>query len=544
MKVLAAQLNPTIGDLGGNTQKVIDALTRARGKADVVLFPELTLTGYPPEDLLLDGGFIDAVQLKLDAIAPFTRGFFVAVGLPRRNPSKKEKPLYNSAAIFIDGKLAGYKNKTLLPTYDVFDERRYFQPGDEEQPIWEYLGRKIAVTICEDVWQHSHSAGYTDYICDPIVNLARKSPDLLLNLSASPYYFERKDFRLSVFEAAARTLACPAILCNQVGANDQLIFDGNSLFLNEKGELIQLAKGFTEDDLLVDLDTHACPCQLPKNGVKDLYSALVLGVRDYFQKQGFEKAILGLSGGIDSALSACIAVEALGAQNVTALSLPTRYSSEGSLSDAQHLARNLGIELQKIDIDPIFQNYLDLLKPFFGGRPHDLAEENLQSRIRAMILMAFSNKFGSILLTTGNKSEMAMGYTTLYGDMAGGLGVLQDVTKLRVYQLAAHVNRQGAIIPEAILKKEPSAELRPNQKTTEAIHLFETLDPILEDYIERRISLEEIAEKRGVSLEFVRSIAGRVHQAEYKRRQAPIGLRVSRKAFTKGRNIPIVQKWM
>ena len=237
-------------------------------------------------------------------------------------------------------------------------------------------------------------------------------------------------------------------------------------------------------------------------------------------------------------------MEALGAQNVTALSLPTRYSSEGSLSDAQHLARNLGIELQKIDIDPIFQNYLDLLKPFFGGRPHDLAEENLQSRIRAMILMAFSNKVGSILLTTGNKSEMAMGYTTLYGDMAGGLGVLQDVTKLRVYQLAAHVNRQGAIIPEAILKKEPSAELRPNQKTTEAIHLFETLDPILEDYIERRISLEEIAEKRGVSLEFVRSIAGRVHQAEYKRRQAPIGLRVSRKAFTKGRNIPIVQKWM
>ncbi len=543
MKVLAAQINPTIGDLGGNTRKILDALDRARKKkADIVLFPELTLSGYFPDDLLLDPSFIEAVNKQLELIEPATAGLFAVVGLPRWNPNRKEKPLYNSAAVFADGKLLGYKNKALLPTYDVFDERRYFEPGVEE-PIWEYLGHRIAVTICEDVWQHSRAVGYTSYRADPILELKKQRPDLLLNLSGSPYYFNRKDQRLSIFQAVARTLHCPLVFCNQVGANDQLIFDGHSFYLDEKGELIQIAKGFAEDDLLIDLNPKACPCKWPENGIKDLYAALVLGVRDYLHKQGFKKGILGLSGGIDSALLACIAKAALGAENVLALSLPSRYSSAGSVSDAEQLAKNLGVALRKISIDSIFQSYLDLLEPMFENRLFDVTEENLQSRIRGMILMAFSNKFGSILLNAGNKSEMAMGYTTLYGDMAGGLGVLHDVTKLHIYRLAAYVNREQEIIPQQIIDKAPSAELKENQTDFETLPRYEVLDPVIEDYIEERLSPEEIASKRNLPLEFVLDLTGKMHLAEYKRRQAPIGIRVTQKAFSKGRIVPIVQKW-
>ncbi len=543
MKVQASQLNPTIGDLEGNTRKVLQALERARlNQADVVLFPELVLCGYPPEDLLLDGSFIEAIEKKLLEIAPATKGLFVAVGLPRKNPNKKEKPLYNSAAIFIDGELVGFKDKTLLPTYDVFDERRYFEPG-LEQPVFEYLGWKIGVTICEDAWQHAGEVGYTDYRTDPIALLGEKGINLLLNLSASPYYYKRTDVRLSVFESCATFLRAPLVLCNQVGANDQLIFDGHSLFLNEKGELIQLAKGFLEEDLLVELTTYACPCGKTEDGINDLYAALVLGVRDYFFKQGFSKAILGLSGGIDSALVACIAKDALGASNVRCLAMPSRFSSSSSYEDALLLAKNLKVSFEEISIDPLFQQYLETLQPAFEGRPHDLTEENLQTRIRGMILMAYSNKFGSILLTTGNKSELAMGYTTLYGDMCGGLGVLQDVTKMQVYALSDYVNRDSEIIPRSIIEKAPSAELRPNQRDQDTLPPFEILDPILEDYLEDRLTIQEIADKRGQPLPFIRDIIHKIHLAEYKRRQAPIGLRVTPKAFSKGRDVPIVQKW-
>lgn len=543
MRVFVAQINQTIGDLEGNTARILSALKRAKEKkADIVLFPELTLSGYFPDDLLLDPAFIDAIWEKLEVIRPATVGLFVVVGLPRWNPNKKEKPLYNSAAVFENGKLLGFKNKTLLPTYDVFDERRYFEP-DEEQPIWTYLGCRIAVTICEDVWQHSNHVGFTDYFCDPVELLKGKSPDLVLNLSGSPYYFNRKDVRLSVFQAVAKTLCCPVVLCNQVGVNDQLVFDGHSLYLNEKGELIQIAKGFAEEDMVFELNTHVCPCTMPENGIKDLYSALVLGVRDYLHKQGFKKGLLGLSGGIDSALVACIAKDALGADNVLVLSLPSRYSSEGSVSDAVHLANNLGIELRKVPIDPVFQSYLDQLDPLFENSMCELAEENIQSRIRGAILMAFSNQYGSILLNAGNKSEMAMGYTTLYGDMAGGLGVLHDVTKLHIYQLAAFINRNQEIIPAAILTKAPSAELKPNQKDSDTLPPFEILDPIIEDYIEELLTPEQIAEKRKLSIDFVRDVTHKMHLAEYKRRQAPISLRVTQKAFNKGRIIPIVQKW-
>jgi len=543
MRVLAAQINPTIGDVGGNSHKVLSALQRARhAKADVVLFPELTLSGYFPDDLLLDGEFIGACERELTRIAPATKGLFACVGLPRENPERKEKSLFNSVAVFADGKLLGFHNKILLPTYDVFDERRYFEPGVETK-VWEYLGHRIAVSICEDVWQHTGTVGYTHYLLDPVLGWKKKHPDLFLNLSGSPYSLNRKDVRLSVFQSVVKTLGCPLVLCNQVGVNDQLVFDGHSLYLNEKGELIQIAKGFAEDDLAIDLNTHACPCALPENGIKDLYAALVLGVRDYFHKQGFKKGLIGLSGGIDSALVASIAKDALGKEHVFCVGLPSRFSSPGSVADAERLARNLGVSFQVIPIDPVFQTYLNLLEPLFAGRPFDATEENLQSRIRGMILMALSNKEGHILLNTGNKSEMAMGYATLYGDMAGGLGVLHDVTKLNVYKLAAFVNREREVIPQEIIEKVPSAELKENQTDFETLPPYETLDPVIEDYIEERLPPEAIARKRDLQLRFVQDIVRKIHLAEYKRRQAPIGIRVTQKAFSKGRYVPIVQKW-
>ncbi|MDE3045364.1 MAG: NAD+ synthase [Verrucomicrobiota bacterium] len=541
MKIQASQVNPTVGDIEGNARKVVQALERARkGGIDVVLFPELVLCGYPPEDLLLDHSFIDALEKKLREIAPATKGLFAAIGLPRRNPRKKEKGLCNSAAIFIDGQLVGFKDKTLLPTYDVFDERRFFEPGEQES-VFEYLGWKIGVTICEDAWQHVGDVGYTDYRRDPIQDFAEKEIDLLLNLSASPYYFKRQDARLSVFEACAKTLRCPVVVCNQVGGNDQVVFDGHSLFVNEKGELIQLAKGFVEDDLIVDSSTHACPCGLPENGTRDLYSALVLGVRDYFQKQGLSQAILGLSGGVDSTLVACIAKDALGADKIKAYSLPSRFSSPNSYTDAEQLARNLGISLEKISIDETFQHMLDWITPLF--QPTDLTEQNLQPRIRGTLLMSISNQSGAILLNTGNKSELAMGYMTLYGDMCGGLGVLLDVTKTQVYALARFLNRQGEVIPEAILQRVPSAELKENQTDQDTLPPYDVLDPILEDYIEEGLSPQEIAIKHGHLLPFVKDVIHKIHLAEYKRRQAAIGIRVTQKCFSKGRNVPIVQRW-
>ncbi len=543
MRVMAAQINPTIGDLEGNTQKILDALARAQnGGVDIVVFPELSLTGYPPEDLLLDPDFIEAAEGRLKEIAMETKGLFAVVGTPHWNRSGKEKPLFNSAAIFRDGSLIGFHHKQLLPTYDVFDEKRFFEPG-ESPTVFEHLGRRIAVSICEDFWQHSETVGYTSYAVDPVKQLQEMEVDLVLNLSASPYYYERRQQRTAVFALAAKALQAPLVLCNQVGGNDQLVFDGRSFFLNEKGELIHLAKGFEEDDLIVDLNINACPCTLPENGFSEMYRALVLGVRDYFHKQGFQKALLGLSGGIDSALVACIAKEALGASNLLSIALPSRFSAKESAIDAKVLAQNLGIELKEIAIEPLFQPTLNLLEPHFAGRPWDATEENMQSRIRGQILMALSNKFGALLLNTGNKSEMAMGYMTLYGDMCGGLAVINDVTKTNVYHLAEYINRDHEVIPSAILKRVPSAELKENQTDQDTLPPYEVLDPIIEDAIEKRLSPLAIAEKHALSLAFVEDLVLKMHKAEYKRRQAPIGIRVTQKAFSKGRNVPIVQKW-
>lgn len=537
MRVMVAQLNPTIGDIEGNTQKVLAALDRARrSMAAAVLFPELTLSGYFPDDLLLNPAFIEKIAAKIPIIQAATKGLFVVVGLPRKNESGIEKPLYNSAAVFADGKLLGFQNKTLLPTYDVFDERRFFEPGSE-WPVWEYQGQRIGITICEDVWK-------SNYRIDPVAKLAALKPSLVFNLSGSPYSYRRLETRFQVFSKAAQTLKCPLILCNQVGANDQIIFDGYSFCLNAKGESVAHAKGFVEEDLLIDLSHLPAPSHLPKEPTQDLFNALILGVRDYFHKQGFQKALLGLSGGIDSALVTCIAVEALGAQNVHTLSLPSRYSSAGSITDAEQLVKNLGIAHTTVPIETLFENMLTLVEPFFENKPQDETEENIQSRIRGMILMAFSNKFGSILLNTGNKSEMAMGYTTLYGDMAGGLGVLHDVTKLRVYELARYINQRREVIPQAIIHKIPSAELRENQTDFDTLPAFEVLDPIIEDALEGGLSPEEISVKRKLDLPFVKRLITKIYRAEYKRRQAPIGLRVTQKAFGKGRIVPIVQKFI
>lgn len=543
MRILAAQINPTIGDIEGNAKKILEALDRARNEeVDIVLFPEMTLSGYPPEDLLLDHAFIEALEEKLKEIAYATKGLFVAVGLPRRNHSGKEKPLYNSAAILENGKIIGYHNKQLLPTYDVFDERRFFEPG-EGPSIFTHQGRRIAVTLCEDLWQHSGMVGYTDYRIDPVAQLQEQSIDLILNLSASPYYYQREQTRLRVFSEAAKALQAPLILCNQVGANDQLVFDGRSMYFDKRGKLIRAARGFREEDFLVNLDVQESPNSLPESKVEDLYDALVLGVRDYFKKQGFKKAFLGLSGGIDSALTACIGRDALGAENLSALYLPSRFSASSSDADAEAVAHHLSIDLKKVNIETLFQPTLNLLEPYFEGRPWGLAEENMQARIRGQILMAFCNKFGAILLNTGNKSELAMGFTTLYGDMCGGLGVLHDITKTRVYELARYVNRDREIIPESILRKPASPELKENHLTQDTLPPWEKLDPIIEDYVEERLSPKEISKKRDLPLPFIEEVIATIHRAEYKRRQTPISIRVTQKAFSKGRNVPIVQRW-
>lgn len=543
MLVLAAQCNPVIGDLPGNAKTIRNVLQRARMQGvDLVVFPEMVLTGYPPEDLLLDPAFILAVAKELERIGRETEGLCAVIGAPTGNLSGVEKQLFNSAVVYMDGKRVALHHKQLLPTYDVFDEKRYFEPG-QEITLFEYLGKKIAITICEDLWQYSGKVSDTSYGLDPIQELQKQTVDLMINLSASPYAYERGKERLSVFSLAARAVRAPLIVCNQVGANDELIFDGQSVHLNEQGELCHIAKSFVEEDLLIDLRVRASPIASEQDPIEEMYQSLVLGVKDYFFKQGFQSALLGLSGGIDSALVACIAQEALGASNVLGVLLPSRYTKEKSRSDAKMLAEHLGIEVQEMGIEPIFEVALAEMKEHFSEVVCPIVEENLQPRIRSLLLMALSNQKGALLLNTGNKSEMALGYTTLYGDLSGALGVLHDVTKSNVYRLARFVNQTKAIIPLSILEKPPSAELKENQTDQEMLPPYEVLDPILEDYIEGRLSDRDIAKWRNVPLSFVQDLISQIHQAEYKRRQACIGLRVTKKAFSKGRQVPIVQHW-
>lgn len=544
MKILAAQINPTIADLQGNKQKILEGIKKAKAEGcSIVFFPELALTGYPPEDFLLLPHFIQGVEDALLDIAVEVEDVTAIVGTIRRNLHANQKNLFNSAAIIQNRKIIGYQDKTLLPTYDVFDERRYFEPAHESN-VWNIDGQKIAITICEDIWQHSETLKREAYALDPILALKDKQIHVLLNLSASPFHVGKFFDRLNVCTRAAKSLGCPVILNNQVGGNDSLIFDGHSLYVNEAGELLGMAKGFAEDAFLVHLDKSGMPIDYKPQPLEELYDALVLGLKDYFQKSGFKKACLGLSGGIDSALVACIAREALGAENVLGIALPSRYSSEHSIKDAMELAHNLGIRYRHIPIEEPFKAYLELLDPYFEGRSPDATEENLQARIRGMILMALSNKLGYIVLSTGNKSELAMGYSTLYGDMCGGLGVISDVTKGQVYALSRWINRNQVIIPENTIAKPPSAELKPNQKDSDSLPDYGIVDNVLKEYLENNHSPEEIARKFNYPRPLVENLIARIHCNEYKRRQSPPGLRVSEKAFSVGRRFPIVQRWV
>lgn len=543
MKIALAQINPIIGALDVNQKKIVSMIEKARREgAGFVVFPEMAVTGYPPEDLLLLPSFIQGVTQSIKKIIEASRGIAVFVGCVRENPDGDEKRLYNSAALIEDGELIGFQDKILLPDYDVFSERRYFEPGSHIN-TWDIGGKIVAVTICEDIWQHTGSVEYTSYRRDPIEELKSQKPDLLLNLSASPYYMHRQKTRLHVCRSVAQTLNCPVLYCNQVGGNDSLIFDGYSLCVDAEGTIFSYAKAFEEDLLIVDLDAKHKPLLIPSEPIQELFQALVLGVRDYFYKLGWKKACLGLSGGVDSALVAVIAQEALGKENVLAITLPSRFSSPEGLADARTLASTLGISFQELSIEKPFEAFLDTLAPSFHGLSVDTTEENLQARIRGTLLMAFSNKFGYLLLTTGNKSEMAMGYTTLYGDMCGGLGVLGDVTKEQVYALSHYINQSQEIIPLTTIERPPSAELRPNQKDTDALPPYSIVDRVLQDYVEEHISPEEIAHRHHFPLDLVKELVRKIHQSEYKRRQAPPCLRVTKKAFTVGRRFPIVQHW-
>lgn len=540
MRILFAQINPTIADLAGNTSKILESIAIAKQqRADIVLFPELCLSGYPPDDFLLLPDFIEALNQPLEQIKEASKGIVAIVGTPRKDNGR----LYNSAAIFSNGALIGYQDKSLLPTYDVFVERRYFEPAGNMR-LWDLCGERVGITICEDIWQHSSLLKHTSYLRDPVLELKALNPTIVLNLSASPFSLSKCSTRIQVCAKAANTLQCPLLLCNQVGGNDGLIFDGHSLCFNDQGQLLHCAQGFAEEHLLIDLSTPAAPFKWVEDPMFSLYSALVLGLKDYFHKSGFKKACLGLSGGIDSALVACIATEALGKENVLGISMPSRYTSEGSKKDAQQLAQKLGIEYREISIEDPFVSYLNLLEPEFKGKQPDVTEENLQARIRGMILMAISNKFNYIVLSTGNKSELAMGYATLYGDMCGGLGVISDVSKTQVYALSHWLNRHGELIPWNTIKKPPSAELRPNQKDSDTLPSYDIVDHVLAAYVEEHCSPAEIAKRFHYPIEIVKDLIKRIHRAEYKRRQGAPGLRVTEKAFYVGRRFPIVQKWV
>ena len=545
MKILAAQINPIVGDLAGNTHQVLSVLERASTSGvDLVVFSELTLCGYPPEDLLLRKEFLQGMDVHLQRVIHASKGLVVVIGAVRQNIKGKGLPLFNSAAIIEDGSLLGFQDKCLLPNYNVFNERRYFEPGGSITP-WEVCGKKVGVLVCEDIWFHAGFKYSADYERDPVLELEAHGIDLLLNLSASPYFFQKPEVRLAICSKAAQSLKCPVVMCCQVGANTELIFDGYSFAVDKKGDLKRLAPGFKEADLVVDLKALNGSFSYTWNEQEDLLNALILGLKDYFSKNGFSKACLGLSGGIDSALVAYIAMHALGKDNVLAVMLPSKFSSNESFEDASFLIKNLQIKDLNIAIKEPYESFLSLLSPVFSSQTFDVTEENIQARIRSLILMALSNKEGHILLATSNKSELAIGYSTLYGDASGALAVIGDLLKSKVFSLCHYINeKEGAeIIPRSILTKPPSAELRPNQKDTDSLPEYSVLDLILEEYIEHYLSIDEIAHKHGLSRELVFNLVEKIYSAEYKRRQGPPVLRVSKKAFGCGRRYPIVQGW-
>jgi len=552
MRILLAQIDTTVGALKTNTRRIIETIEEGRRRgADLVIFPELTITGYPPKDLLEQPHFVNENLARLEEIAAAaTLGVDAIVGFVDRRPGGAGKRLFNAAALCAGGRVVSRHHKTLIPTYDVFDEGRYFDSADERRVA--LLGRhRLGITICEDCWNDALYWSQRLYSIDPVEDLAVMGVEALINISASPYNLGKIELRQDMFAELARRHGRPLIHVNLVGGNDSLLFDGSSAVFGADGRLLARAASFEEQLLIVDVDTSAqAPTPQaalaaaangarPSENMEELYKALAMGTRDYVRKCHFRKVIVGLSGGIDSALTAVIAAQALGPENVFGVSMPSRYSSDHSKDDAAALARNLGIDYRVIPIEAAFTSFLEMLKPSFEGLQPDITEENLQARIRGVTLMALSNKFGAMVLTTGNKSEVAVGYATLYGDMCGGLGVISDVPKTMVYELARWINRDRQIIPQSSLDKAPSAELRPGQFDTDSLPPYDQLDPILRAYVEDHKSVAEIVASLGMDRALVERVARMIDRSEYKRQQAAPGLRVTSKAFGYGRRMPI-----
>ena len=552
MRIALAQINATVGAIDGNRDRILEAITRARlAGADIVVFPELALTGYPPEDLLLKPHFIARNEEALRAIARQVKGIVAVVGFVE----KGKAGLYNAAAVLAQGRVAGTYRKEHLPNYSVFDEKRYFIPG-EGGGLFSLNGVVFGVTVCEDIWVDR----------GPALRLSRAGARLILNLSSSPYEAGKRDERLKVLRRRVREAGCAIVYVNLIGGQDELVFDGSSVIMSSAGKVLAEGKAFDEDLVLLDLDLPAgkgrrpvvlkalpgkatpaltpAPRVAPLSLTEEMYAAVVLGTRDYICKNGFKRVLIGLSGGIDSALVAAVAVDAVGRENVVGISMPTRFNAEGTKSDARALAANLGIEFHEIPIEPVLDVFLGTLKPYFSGLPFGLAEENLQSRIRGNMLMAFSNKFGWLLLTTGNKSEMATGYCTLYGDMSGGYAVIKDILKTQVYSLSELVNARAGreVIPRTIFTRAPSAELRPDQTDQDSLPPYATLDALLELYVEGHRGVKEMARACGDD-EIARKVVELVDKSEYKRRQAPPGVKISCRAFGKDWRLPLTNKY-
>ena len=543
MKIALGQINPTVGDFAGNAAKIIEFSRRAQAEgAGMILFPELSVCGYPPRDLVERASFVQHNRESLEHIAGETRGIAVICGVVTPAHAESGKSVMNSAALLKDGKTAFLQSKMLLPTYDVFDEMRNFAPA-RSQVLFPFCGKQMALTICEDAWNDKHFWNKRLYTFDPVEALIQAGGNFVLNISASPFWLGKREFRRDMLATIARSYKVPVAMVNQIGGNDSLVFDGSSLVFNPAGEVIAQGKSFEEDIVYFDSDQLTGEMHSQIEGEEaSAYSALVLGTRDYVRKCGFRQVIVGLSGGIDSALTAAIAADALGPENVIGVGMPGPYSSTGSIDDARSLAGNLGIRFELLCIGDIFAVYQKTLAKVFAGRKEDETEENIQSRARGTLLMALSNKFGAIVLSTGNKSELGVGYCTLYGDMVGGLAVISDVPKTMVYRLSHYVNSRRPVIPQASLEKPPSAELRPGQMDSDTLPPYEVLDAILEDYVEESHTADQIAAERGIDVSLVRRVIRMVERSEYKRQQAAPGLKISEKAFGYGRRFPIAAK--
>lgn len=548
MRIGLAQINTIVGDLAGNQARILDAYRYLVDEgAEIVVFPELTVCGYPPRDLLFKRRFIADVEKVTAEIAGQIGAVPALIGFVGANPTREGRPAFNAAAFCHQGSIRRVAHKCLLPTYDVFDEDRYFEPAREPATI-EFGGRRIGLTICEDIWANDLGSAHRRYHLDPVRSHAAAQVDLMINLSASPWHLAKNAVRLELIAAAARTCGCPIVYCNSVGGNDELVFEGRSVVVDATGRPIAGLAAFQEELRVVDVDANTAQQDrfhpsYAQGEMPDLFDGLVLGVRDYAQKTGFKRALIGLSGGIDSAVVAVLAVAALGAENVTGISLPSAISSAHSRDDAAALARTLGIAFHTVPIAETVAAAESALAPQFVGHEPDVTEENIQARARGLLLMAFSNKFGALLLTTGNKSELAVGYCTLYGDMCGGLAVISDVFKTQVYALARWINREREIIPANTINKPPSAELRPDQTDQDSLPPYEVLDAILKAYIQEGLSRADLV-ARGFDPGVVNDVVRRVDLSEYKRKQAAQGLKVAPLAFGTGRRLPIAQKYV